>query len=127
MKNKLLSTLLLLLILVVSFLGFQKVLCLKIKKDCGYTVGEIIKIKGRENNDVEYAEYKYLINNHSYTASTRVTFPNVVEAEKYLVIYCKYKPSVGVLIMNHPVNYLLGTDLDKIIEKDSININWQIL
>lgn len=127
MKDRIISILVLLLILVVSFLVFRKVLCLKINKDHGYTVGEIIKIKGRENNDVEYAEYKYLVNNHTYTASTRITFSNVFEPEKYLVIYCKGKPSISVLIMNHTANYPLGSDLDTKIEKDSINVRWQIL
>jgi hypothetical protein len=56
---------------------FNNIFCLKIKKDYGFAIGQITEIHGRDINDVEYAEYKFLLNNEIFMNKTMVNQANI--------------------------------------------------
>ncbi len=67
----------------------------------GFAIGEISKIRGRENHDIEYAEYQFLVNTDSARCSGSSIIiskdlptgsrKKVEVGDRFLVIFCKEK------------------------------------
>lgn len=122
-------TLITLLCIFVCILLFHRIFCLKINKDYGFAIGQIIEIQGRDINEVEYAEYEFLVNGKVFNSETMITWSNIDAKQKFLVVFCIKNPKISVLLMNHSFedDLPLETEIKNLYHKDSISIPWDIL
>ena len=90
---------------------------------------QITEIHGRDINEVEYAEFKFLLNDEIFMNKTMINQPNINAKQKFLVVYCRKNPKISVLLMNYSFvhDLALETKIDDLYHRDSISIPWEIL